>query len=239
MSSESWKAWVIRATAGVFSAAEVGATHQRKRVFILGMANIKGIGRSGFSRKKCGDDLNGLQIETAKWDKLRSETERCSGDLREEKLGNTASDGCSDGCSDAIGEESKSQQGRLQKLKGRSDAATKLLFPSRPGEIQQEWEEPRVSSMGDSKGKRSASRNNREESAAFSESEQIESGRRSCRSLRQSNGQAESKLGGTNDGSASGVDSIANRMDRLRSCGNGVVPQTAAKAFTTLLSRLL
>ena len=227
------------ATAGIFSAAEVGATHQRKRVFILGMANIKGIGRSGFSRKKCGDDLNGLQIETAKWDKLRSETERCSGDLREEKLGNTASDGCSDGCSDAIGEESKSQQGRLQKLKGRSDAATKLLFPSRPGEIQQEWEEPRVSSMGDSKGKRSASRNNREESAAFSESEQIESGRRSCRSLRQSNGQAESKLGGTNDGSASGVDSIANRMDRLRSCGNGVVPQTAAKAFTTLLSRLL
>ena len=30
-----------RATAGVFSAAEVGAPHQRKRVFILGLANIK------------------------------------------------------------------------------------------------------------------------------------------------------------------------------------------------------
>jgi len=170
------------ATAGVFSAAEVGAPHQRKRVFILGLADSDSKG------------LEGL------WE-----------------------------CNNSQGRQKSNRQ------LGGGDQ----VWPSRPGEIQQEWEEPRVSSMGDSKGKQSASRNNREESAAFSESEQIESGRRSCRSLRQSNGQAESKLGGTNDGSASGVDSIANRLDRLRSCGNGVVPQTAAKAFTTLLSRLL
>jgi hypothetical protein len=46
-------------------------------------------------------------------------------------------------------------------------------------------------------------------------------------------------LGGKSNGHSNRVDSIANRMDRLRLCGNGVVPQTAAKAFTTLLSRLL
>jgi hypothetical protein len=46
-------------------------------------------------------------------------------------------------------------------------------------------------------------------------------------------------LGGTNDGSACGVDATANRVDRLRACGNGVVPQTAATAFLTLINRLI
>jgi hypothetical protein len=39
-------------------------------------------------------------------------------------------------------------------------------------------------------------------------------------------------LGGTANGSS-------DRVDRLRLCGNGVVPATAEKAFTTLLKRVL
>ena len=31
---------------------------------------------------------------------------------------------------------------------------------------------------------------------------------------------------------------LANRVDRLRLLGNGVVPATAAKAFVTLIQRL-
>ena len=48
------------------------------------------------------------------------------------------------------------------------------------------------------------------------------------------------KLGGTVDvgNPRSGLDSTANRVDRLRLLGNGVVPHTAAKAFSTLTGRL-
>ena len=41
----------------------------------------------------------------------------------------------------------------------------------------------------------------------------------------------EPRLGGATDG-------LANRVDRLRLLGNGVVPATAAKAFTTLINRI-
>ena len=50
-----------------------------------------------------------------------------------------------------------------------------------------------------------------------------------------------SELGGTVDVGVKGigVDANTNRVDRLRLLGNGVVPQTAAKAFSTLSMRLV
>jgi hypothetical protein len=56
--------------------------------------------------------------------------------------------------------------------------------------------------------------------------------------LRESNGQAESELGRTSNGTTRGVDATTNRVDRLRLLGNGVVNQTAAKAFVTLIQRV-
>jgi hypothetical protein len=45
-------------------------------------------------------------------------------------------------------------------------------------------------------------------------------------------------LGRTTDGTTSRVDAITNRVDRLRLLGNGVVNQTAAKAFVTLINQI-
>jgi hypothetical protein len=42
------------------------------------------------------------------------------------------------------------------------------------------------------------------------------------------------KLGRTIDGTACGVDAIANRVDRLRLLGNGIVPACAELAWRTL-----
>jgi len=132
-------------TAGIFSAREVGAPHQRKRVYILGMANSNSI-VCGRWKDQNADDAQRFQKQKAKKQPiLWSKTKRCSGDLR---------------------------------------------WPSRPNQQQRKWEEPRVT------------------------------------------GQAEPKLGRTPNGSSS-------RVDRLRLLGNGVVPQTAAKAFTTLSQRLI
>lgn len=42
------------------------------------------------------------------------------------------------------------------------------------------------------------------------------------------------ELGGATDGAPGGVDPVTNRVERLKLCGNGVVPQTAARAWITL-----
>ena len=219
-----------RATAGVFSAAEVGAPHQRKRVFILGLADIKDIGRGGRTHQN-GNDGKGFQKQEAqKQPNLWGEAKRRSGDLRGEELGNTADirlkqhradtgeagadqsreergmyepQGASalsrDGSQQEGGEKLADSHSRRRKIQNQGQFTSEQVlerngcqrgaWPSRPGEPQHDWEEPRVT------------------------------------------GQAEPGLGRATNGSSS-------RVDRLRLLGNGVVPATAAKAFLTLIQRL-
>lgn len=173
-----------RATAGIFSASEVGASHQRKRVFILGYA-----GSSKSSR------LPNEQREKV---------------LEAGKSGETLADP----------NNSRGHQDRKQsKLwTNRSEQSPRNRWPSRPGETQQEWEEPRIvaDSFNQRRQKRSIKQTTRDQCC--------------CSSSKQRE-QTEPELGGTNYGNSS-------RVDRLRLLGNGVVPATAEKAFRTLIDRL-
>ena len=92
-----------------------------------------------------------------------------------------------------------------------------------PGFCQHEWEEPRT--VGDTGGTKP---NRLPDEEWPSVSEVGKSGKR----------QTKSELGGTTDGTRCRPDATANRVDRLRLLGNGVVPQTAAKAWVTLWERL-
>ena len=192
-----------RATAGIFSASEVGAPHQRKRVFILGYS----------SHERFEQDPSLRSEQQASW------TNEVSGESRG-KLGYSEHNGCI--TSEESRETSGSQEeGRVQESQGGSHElahsnnegfpgrneptegnpqgweaqagqhtpldAGRDLWVSRPDEPQYEWEEPRV---------------------------------------------IESELGRATNGASS-------RVDRLRLLGNGVVPATAAKAFITLIQRLV
>jgi len=100
-------------------------------------------------------------------------------------------------------------------------------WPSRPGQPQYEWEEPRI--MADTKGGRPTGticKCNESQNARRSKDERcnvIESV--TSRTKRQT----QSSVGGAVNGAAS-------RVDRLRLLGNGVVPQQAEKAFRTLMA---
>ena len=180
-----------RATAGLFSAEEIGAPHQRKRVFI--MADSTDIGCRG---RPDTDGAIGPGVpvkETQVRPVVRSKTAGCgrnSGEQSDSQLADTT--GNQDGGIDKqrlrklpIG----NSQGELAGTNG-SDR-----WPSRPNEPQYDWEEPRVF-------------------------------------------EAQPELGGAAHGSAGGVDPDQNRTNRLRLCGNGVVPGVAEKAFRVLSQKL-
>ena len=160
-----------RATWGIFSAEEVGAPHQRKRVYILGDSNLpyskRGRVSGGVYKEdakldstscqkgkelaytRCGTSTEGEQ-QAELWATRTSESPRCA--WQDSKQGANA--------------------------KGQS-------WPSRAGQEQYDWEEPRVV------------------------------------------WKTKSGMGGASDG-------CTHRVDRLRLLGNGVVPQTAAKAYLIL-----
>ena len=121
---------------GIFSASEVGAPHQRKRVFILAMANNGGEGLQG--------DISRLLV-SSRWQESGGSVgsrRRSSGDR---ELADTNSAGgkqdweSSEPRTDCI-EQSSVIEGRSESREIQKGA----LWPSRPGQPQYGWEPPRV-----------------------------------------------------------------------------------------------
>ena len=115
----------FRATAGEFSAAEVGAPHLRKRWFILGLANPNLLDEAKSSLRQTSTNSN---ISSGSSQLADGERERLEGHCGDEQV-QTGSTGSRSG----IGPTS---EGRLQ------------LWPSRPGQPQYEWEPPRTTEPG-------------------------------------------------------------------------------------------
>lgn len=171
-----------KTTAGIFSASECGAPHQRKRVFILGIS----FDAMGYTKDRHVQGT--IRTDQERWNQFKSMVRQ----VRESSL---------------------------------SDA-----WPSFRGQDQKPWEPPRQ--VANTNSIRTQSEIKRKQSSQQDAQCNFPF-------------QTQSTVGGNINGPSNWMDygdlceSICNRADELRMLGNGVVPATAAKAFTTLFERLI
>ena len=179
------------ATWGIFSAREVGAPHQRKRVYILGYSQHDG---SLATTERGSIEEASADIEEGQESSCESEgasQSHSSGDLQAGKLADTRCSASAEGQQQAELRPTGISESSTSTWQGSGSRADekRQAWPAGAGSFQYEWEEPRTV------------------------------------------WKTKPELGGT-------VDGLADRVDRIRLLGNGVVPQTAAKAWQVLSSRL-
>ena len=242
---------------GIFSAREVGAPHQRKRVFILAYSISSGMcgGRSGC---ESGDKQQRVFCAEGERHEIRGETAGCGSELAL-----TSSIGSAAGIP-------RPQQGH-EGVAGVFDNGCHQAWPSRPGQPQHGWEPPRVvgnttqlfsdgshnhsrvgerseeiSQSGDSSWKAMGNTDPRRLASGINAGSSAEADRGGQGDIEQAeSGQAQPTLGRDANGTTDWMDyaelytTCDNRTDELRLLGNGVVPATAERAFRTLLKDLI
>lgn len=251
-----------RVAVGIFSAVEVGAPHQRKRVFILAdSCDTRSGNNTGSPGSETGAEIlrQGDGAKRSVWINSAGADKKL-GDSADFRLCGSGKD------SGEAGTNEKREECGLHEFKRTGALPRNVSFqkwPSRPGEPQHEWEAPRVVANAESErdadrqectgglesyvkgyGRKTqpeladsdgdATRGNRKHSGELGFcAEGGDAGRHEREPEQQENGnrQVKPELGRT-------IDGTRNRVDRLRLLGNGVVWQTAAKAFFTLSQKL-
>lgn len=242
----------FRSTWGIFSAAEVGAPHQRQRVWILGDSQHNGssicekprdivetvansqegkdpaLKSQGASRSDSGEDLSGRVADS---DSVRCDGRELSHGIGEREMEIEAlerprqsvvrskAEGCGGDSGEVVADSDNTGQysdcGSVQKSEVRHDTgrSSKALADT----IGEGCERPERVRIDSSQTPEWGSRSYGSTAKCSNDRQQWE-------------WPPEPRLGRV-------VDGCANRVDRIRLLGNGVVPQTAAKAWLTLNNR--
>ena len=229
---------------GIFSAAECGAPHQRKRVFIMAVSS-RFRSEAGLSRSLTGHEgITGVAhdcstqdiwpsrpgqpqhawepprvVANSKSQRTNSGQQLCGKECGQGRALPCESDESGESVGNARGDGWREDQARRE-TEGRTivDGTGEGLGNTEVVRTQGKWPEQQTARLMQSSG----------------------CGEISNISYRQT----EPSLGGNINGPASGLDyaelceSCDNRTDELRLLGNGVVPATAALAFRTLLKEL-
>ena len=244
--------------AGLFTAAECGAPHRRKRLFILAHTTDNGLFGTEEPRSTKETICNTEKGQNNPRNPQRTDKPCKLADTTAQRIQGAEPDGTA-------------QTGRQANEQG-------IKWPARPGQSQYGWEEPRVVSY--SKGNRQQRPRARmqtnnlgkllqeEPTKVVADTGKKQTGRLSQTKERQQNREAgsagrqrqtKSRLGRAVDGTAYPLDiakgikggyrtkpggrighylieEAQQRTDRLRLLGNGVVPQQAEKAFRYLMA---
>jgi DNA (cytosine-5)-methyltransferase 1 len=222
--------------AGIFSASEVGAPHQRKRIFILAYRKEQGL--EGHRRLESDFIWNDAwQDGTARGEELAYSCDGANTEAGYAEAHRLSSEHRSKVCSGFI---------------GGTDATA---WPSRPGQPQYAWEPPRVVG-GELENTKLIGRRRRDNGDEGGLRGEIQTAGSCCE--REQISEIEPKMGRDIDGTTYGLDipelsglsdselaeirewmvKTDNRTDELRLLGNGVVKATATRAFLTLLEKL-
>lgn len=210
------------ATAGVFSAREVGAPHRRKRVFILGI-------KRGTERESLewvnelierNRDTSGSVYPSSRgreqysWEPPRVTMEKPSYDRSRGGGSIYEGGGNMERGGESLSEERGTQTGDIRGADPSDNARKELANSNNAGNTSQ--------------------RDNSDED-----------GSKKSEGFTSSRNEVESEMGrdvdGASDrmGAAKLYESFDNRTDELRMLGNGVVPDTARRAFTDLWAELV
>ena len=247
-----------KTTWGIFSASEVGAPHQRKRVFIMSYRNDSGLEGclstrvlDSFGREESSNGHFGSSRDNGSKLADTSHSRRRENWLSAEFWSSVSQQSSGHSGIASTGETSEIPQGRAAQ-------DSHVAWPAGPSAGQYNWEPPRV--VANAKGKQNrgeqltgvstdvtstsdqmanakggdGQRSTPRESGYLAQPDENPNGR-----------QIESPLGRDIDECPDRMDDAElhvtcdNRTDELRLLGNGVVPATAERAFRVLVGQIL